>query len=126
MKEREDRQMERKEGNYLELRTVLLSNELIEFDEQVQPKKRGEKNEKEIKESVKAKQRPRSRINARNALSTNNQAVIKIEKEIKIKDSLQRKLDKLQKQYKHHFKDVNIKDGLEIKNNKEESEPEQS
>ena len=55
MKEREDRQMERKEGNYLELRTVLLSNELIEFDEQVQPKKRGEKNEKEIKESVKAK-----------------------------------------------------------------------
>lgn len=75
LKFRADRNMENKEGTFAPMKTFLLSEQV--FDEEPEP---SAKKVVENKSKEKVKPRPKSRINPRNAVSTNNQAVIKIEK----------------------------------------------
>ena len=88
MKVREDRLMETKEGKYAPVQTITLSEKLVDDDIL--------KEEKSKVTTEKKKERPKSKkefkTNLRNAVSMNNQNIVKIEKERAKKDALQRKL----------------------------------
>jgi hypothetical protein len=52
------------------------------------------------------------KTNIRNAVSANNQVVVKLEKQVNKRNSLERKLEKMSEHYKDYFKSVDLKEGL--------------
>ena len=88
MKVREDRLMETKEGKYAPVQTITLSEKLV--DDDILKEEKGKVTTEKKKERPKSKKE--FKTNLRNAVSMNNQNIVKIEKERAKKDALQRKL----------------------------------
>lgn len=104
-----------KEGTFAPLKVVLLSDQMPLLDDLPSEQKTGNL---KVKQNAK---RPQSSVNVRNAVSANNQAIVKLEKEIGKRDALQRKLESMSDKYKEYFRSVDLKERMEMSQKQKEN-----